>query len=341
MHKEPLNEFRQDLVSGDWVLFATGRANRPTEIAQSLEPAVFNLRQCPFDDPVASGQEIIKLYPSEKNWQIAIIKNKYPALVYGVCGTPKQNGPFRVAEASGFHEVVITRDHNKNFQDFNEKETADVLKVFRNRYQEIAAEFCGQYILIFHNFGPQSGGSVQHPHSQIMAISILPPDIMNSILGAEKFYLKNNRKVHDVMVEWELEQKSRIITENEAFVAFCPFVSKKPYEIRIFPKKPSPQFELVNDDELVKLAAILNSVLRRLKKVLNNPSYNFFIHSAPIKVLDAVGMGVAQYYDWHIEIYPHSSFFGSVVGGFELGTDIYINVIDPDEAAEKLRSAQV
>ncbi len=349
MDQKILNEFRQDLVSGDWVLFATGRANRPApdidallkeqgQVPKGTSDANIGRNigtgaKCPFDDPTASGQEIIKLYPSEKDWQIAVIKNKYPALVYGVCGVPKQNGPFRVAEATGFHEVVITRDHNKNLQDFNEKETEGLLKVFRDRYKDIAEEFCGQYILIFHNFGLESGGSIQHPHSQIMATPILPPDVMNSVLGAEKFYNKNKRKVHDFMIEWELQQKSRIITENEAFVALCPFVSKKPYEIRIFPKNMSSQFEETNDHDLAQLAAMLNFVLRKLKKVLKNPAYNFFIHSAPIKVLDAVGVGVVQYYTWHMEIFPHFS----VVGGFELGTGMDINVVDPDQAAEELR----
>src|SRR3989344_3609724 len=100
MEQKILNEFRQDLVSGDWVLFATGRSKRPTEISSNFEPVVAKFRDCPFDDPVASGQEIVKIYPSEKDWQIAVIKNKYPALVYGICVPPKQNGPFRLAEAS-------------------------------------------------------------------------------------------------------------------------------------------------------------------------------------------------------------------------------------------------
>ncbi|MBI2677095.1 MAG: hypothetical protein HYX21_04090 [Candidatus Yanofskybacteria bacterium] len=357
MERKILNEFRQDLVSGDWVLFATGRAKRPgPDIEQVFgkqgrkgpltisgsgvsTKSNFGIgtAKCPFDDPIASGQEIIKLYPSEKDWQIAVIKNKYPALVYGVCEAPRQQGPFRVAEASGFHEVVITRDHNKNLQDFSEIETLEVLKVFKDRYQTIASEFCGQYILIFHNFGLQAGGSVQHPHSQIMATPILPPDVMNSVVGAEKFYLKNNRKVHEVLMNWELEQKTRIVNENESFIALCPFVSKKPYEVRIFPKNMSSQFEVTNGNELENLAAILNSVLRKLKKVLNNPSYNFFIHSAPIKVLDAVGMGVEQYYTWHMEIFPHTS----TVGGFELGTGMDINIIDPDKAASELRNADL
>ncbi|MBI2057426.1 MAG: hypothetical protein HYT63_00355 [Candidatus Yanofskybacteria bacterium] len=337
MEQKILNEFRQDLVSGDWVLFATGRAKRPSEVSPNLESTAAKFRDCPFDDPVASGQEIIKIYPSEKDWQIAVIKNKYPALVYGICVPPKQNGPFKVAEASGFHEVIITRDHNKNLQDFDEKETLEILKIFKNRYREIASEFCGQYILIFHNFGLQAGGSVQHPHSQIMATPVLPPDVTNSVLGAEKFYLKNNRKVHEVMVEWELEKKERIITENDSFVALCPFVSKKPYEIRIFPKNMSPQFEATGDGELEKFAVVFSSVLKKLKKVLNNPSYNFFIHSAPIKVLGAPSVDVAQYYAWHMEIFPHTS----VIGGFELGTGMDINIVDPDQAASELRNADL
>jgi len=327
-----LNEFRRDLVSGSWVLFATQRSKRHKErkYQDSYQPK----DDCPFEDPRASGQEIIKFYPSEDNWSIALIKNKYPAVISGVCGPLEHAGPFDIYGGFGFHEIVINRDHDKDFSNFPLKQIEDVFKVFRERYKEISHENCGEYISIFHNHGKEAGASIYHPHSQILSTPILPPDVMRSIKGSEEFYNKNHKKVHDLMIEWEVEQKERIIEENDKFLAFCPFVSTSPYEVRIFPKKSSPCFESISDEDLSYLAPLLQSMLQRINKALKNPPYNFFIHTAPVK--KDPGMISSEFYHWHIEIIPHLT----IDAGFEMGTGIDVNVVDPDKAAEELRKAK-
>lgn len=334
-----LNEFRQDLVSGDWILFATGRSKKPYESQkQKYEDSHQSKEECPFEDPRASGQEIVRFYPSpsinsgqvEENWSVSIIKNKYPAVKQGVCLPMREVGPFEAFDAVGFHEVVITRDHDKDFSDLTPGQISEVFKIFRDRYLEISQSECGNYISIFHNHGKEAGASIFHPHSQIISIPILPPDVMRSIKGSEDFYVKYKKKVHDVMLEFEVEQKKRIIEENEKFLAFCPFVSKKPYEIRIFPKESSPRFEKSSDEELSYLSLILKSVLERMNRLLNNPPYLFFIHTATVKELY---MASSQHYHWHIEIVPMLT----IEAGFESATAIEINVVDPDKAAEDLR----
>lgn len=328
-----LNEFRRDLVSGNWVLFATQRRKRHRErkYQDSYQPK----DGCPFENPRASGQEIVKFYPSEKNWFIALIKNKYPAVRSGVCGPLEHAGPFDVYGGFGFHEIVITRNHDKDFSDFAPKEIEDVFKVFRERYKEISHEKCGEYISIFHNHGKEAGATIYHPHSQILSTPILPPDVMRSIKGSEEFYKKKHKKVHDLMIEWEIKQKKRIIEENEKFLAFCPFVSTKPYEVRIFPKRSSSHFENISDKDLSYLTSLLQSILQRINKVLKKPPYNFFIHTAPVK--EDLGMVSSEYYHWHMEVIPHLT----IDAGFEISTGIDVNIVDPDEVAEELRSVEI
>ena len=74
MTKKSLSEFRQDLVSGEWVLFSTGRAKghilKKKEILKQPE------ENCPFENPAASGQKIIWSYPDDQNWREMVIKNK-------------------------------------------------------------------------------------------------------------------------------------------------------------------------------------------------------------------------------------------------------------------------
>lgn len=326
-----LNEFRQDLVSGDWVLFATGRSKRPHESENKKYENSYQPKEgCPFENPKASDQEIVGFYPSEENWSVSVIKNKYPAVKQGACLPMRTSGPYEVFDAVGFHEIVVTRDHDKDFADLELDQISEVFKVFRDRYIKISEYECGNYISIFHNHGKEAGASIYHPHSQIISTPILPPYIMRSIRGSEDFYEKNNKKVYDVMIEYEVEQKKRIVEENEKFLAFCPFVSKKPYEIRIFPKKSNPRFEKISDEEILYLSSILKSVLNRMNRLLNNPPFFFFIHTATVKELSTAP---SQNYHWHIEIVPCLT----IDAGFQAAAGIEINITDPDKAAEDLR----
>ncbi|TSC74379.1 MAG: UDPglucose--hexose-1-phosphate uridylyltransferase [Parcubacteria group bacterium Gr01-1014_44] len=331
-----LNEFRQDLVSGDWVLFAAGRAKRPNATEKSpAESESENTVPCPFDDPRASGQEIVSEYKKSNGelW-VTAIKNKYPAVAPGLCAPIVANGPFSWTPANGFHEVLVTTDHQRTFSDFTVEETTIILKAYRDRYLDIAKYECGDYIQIFHNYGKLAGASVPHPHSQILSTPILPPVVSRSINGSAVFFKKNEKRVHQVILEWEMEQKKRVVFENDFFIAFCPFTSKRPYEVRIFPKVPNARFETADDKSLESCAETLNFCLGQLKKVFNGDlSFNFFIHTSPVR--ESAELPCSEFYHWHIEIVPHYS----NLAGFDFSTGIILNVVDPDEAAEQLRNA--
>ncbi|OGN13628.1 MAG: hypothetical protein A3C71_01450 [Candidatus Yanofskybacteria bacterium RIFCSPHIGHO2_02_FULL_43_15c] len=332
-----LNEFRQDLVSGDWVLFAAARSKRPHAMEKN-NPAENNSKpegQCPFDDPRASGQEVISEYKKNNGelW-ITVMTNKYPTVTPGVCLPIDQEGPFSKTAANGFHDVLATKDHVRALPDFSIEETAILLRAYRERYLEIAKHECGEYIQIFHNHGKKAGASVAHPHSQIMSTPILPPVVARSINGSARFFQRNKKKVHDVIIAWEVEQKKRVVFEDDLFIAFCPFSSKRPYEVRIFPKISNARFETTDEKGLTGCAEALNYCLGQLKKVLNHDlNFNFFIHTAPVRETNQ--LPCADFYHWHLEVLPHYS----TLAGFDFSTGIIVNVIDPDKAAEEIRNA--
>lgn len=331
-----LNEFRQDLISGEWVLFATDRAKRPYfqkdgEVKKIQPPTP--IENCPFEEPMNSGNELVWFYPEENKWRIAVFKNKFPAVKPGLCGPDISAGPFKFHPAVGNHDIFIYKDHKRHLSDFTSEEMVEVIRAYKRRYKEIVSvDDCVRYILIFHNFGIESGASVGHPHSQIISLPILPPDVSRSINGSNKFFKENGKNVYDLVVNWERESGQRIVHENERFVAFCPFASKNPYEIRIFSKSAQPHFEELPDDFDGGLAEILLVSLKKMKTALNNPSFNLFIHTAPVEASHT-----HDYYSWHIEILPR---FGKS-GGVELATGVDINTIDPDEAAELFRNTNV
>ncbi len=328
-----LNEFRQDLVSGDWVLFATERAKRPFHQQDKKNDISESKNDCPFEDPKSSGNEPVWFYPDEKSWRIAVVKNKFPAVKPGICAPETSIGPFKIHKAVGDHDLFVYKDHDRHLAELSLDEMTDAVRVFKRRYKEIAkVGDCVRYVLIFHNFGPDSGASVGHPHSQIMSLPILPPDVARSIKGSHNFFKENGKNIYDLVVGWEMESGTRIVHENEKFVAFCPFVSKNPYEVRIFMKSAQPHFEELPEDFDKGLAEILLVSLKKIKSALNNPSFNLFIHTAPVE-----SSHTHDYYSWHVEILPRFSKFG----GIELATGVDLNAIDPDEAAKLLRETNI
>jgi UDPglucose--hexose-1-phosphate uridylyltransferase len=330
-----LNEFRQDLVSGEWVLFATKRAGRPgeTQEARKLQQPK---ESCPFEDPEKSGNEVVETYfnESKTDWIAKVIKNKFPAVTEGEAGDVRKVGPFNVLEGRGIHEVVVFRDHERDFYDFSGKEIAEIFKIYQKRYLASLDSGSRKYTLLFHNHGIEAGATIQHPHSQIISIPVLPPDVKRSIVGAENFFKEHGRKVHDVMLEWEMKEKKRIVYENKYFLAFCPFVSKTEYEVRIFPKEIQAHFEQIAEELFTDLGDVFGVVFKKIGRALDKPDYNFFIHTAPI---DASSPKAHEYYSWHIEILPKVA----SVGAFELASGMEINVIDPDEAAKLFRETEI
>jgi UDPglucose--hexose-1-phosphate uridylyltransferase len=243
---------------------------------------------------------------------------------------PNSVGPFQTFAANGDHELVITRDHDRHFAHFTTEESAEVLRAYRDRFIEIAKTDCGAYISIFHNHGRAAGASVYHNHSQILSTPMIPPEVMRSLDGADHAMMETGRPIHQTMIEWEIQQGRRIVYENDAFIAFCPFVSKAGYQVRIFPKQQKPRFELSSEADLLGCADALNAVLKKLFTALDDVDYNFYIHTAPVQKDPKLDVSA---YHWHIDVIPRIP----IAAGFELSTTIYINPYDPDDCAKTLR----
>ncbi|MEK9158245.1 MAG: DUF4921 family protein [Patescibacteria group bacterium] len=334
-----INEFRQDPVSGDWVLIATGRASKPHPKEDRLKQSI---EECVFEPERLSEQEVpVAIYNKgnlvsslSEDWTTVVLPNKFPAVKKGVCGAVAMVGPFSVAEGNGFHELVITRDHDKSFAQFTEAETAEVLTIYRERYLAISKDDCGEYISIFHNHGHLAGASVYHNHSQILSMPIISSTCAQHLRGAEEYYKKTGQKIHEAILNWELKENKRIIHQNENFVVLCPYASSSAYEIKIFPKRATPYFEDITEEEIPAFANALSVSLKKLYSALDNIDYMFFIHTAPPK---KEGVPINESYSWHLEIMPRSS----IIAGQEFGTGVFVNTVDPDEAAELLRKTDV
>lgn len=330
-----ISELRKDLVSGDWVTIATGRINRPKSLFLKQKKEISDIKRCPFENPQKSGNypPILTFYKNalEKpnDWLIQVIPNKYPAFGVGTCSDEKQEGPYKRLEGYGFHEVIIYRHHTKDPSKFDQKTTSYMFLAFIKRYQALKNQNCLKYISIFHNHRKEAGASIAHPHSQLIAIPVIPPDIYRSLQGSTDYYRANKKCVHCVMINWELKEKKRLIFENKNYICFAPYASKTSFEMRIFPKKHESHFEETSRENLDDLTQIFNTSLKKLSNFLKNPPYNFFIHTAPI-----INKHLYNHYHWHIEILPKTAIWA----GFEISTGIEISTVLPEQAAKYLKA---
>ncbi len=331
---QTISEIRQDVVSGDWVVIATGRAKRPHAFIREAEKRWYQPRKgCPFENPQKSGNDnpFLVLPPplAKKDWFLQVFPNKFPAFSPSyVCPIPATYGPYTRLDGVGFHEVIVTHDHNRSIAEFSDKEAELLIRAYQERYLALMNEACVDYISIFHNHGKEAGASLYHPHSQLIAIPVIPGDVRDSLTGAEQYFKKNKHCVHCAMIDFELKAQERIIYENEEFFAVCPYTSRSAFEVVVSPKIHSANFELMSGGSRKLFARALRVSLHKLFKGLNNPDYNYFIHTAP-----ADGKNNYRYYHWHVEILPKTAIWA----GFEIATGIEISAIRPEDAAAFLR----
>jgi len=342
------SELRFDPVSKDWVLIATGRARRPETFRTERHNGdrkewEKNQRACPFDTlgeqecptyALLNGMEV-ELPKTKacvpKQWTSIALPNKFPAVSQQNSFTTRIVGPYQAADGVGFHEVLVTKDHAKDIPEFSVKQTKELIDLYHARYNDLKDKEFVNHISIFKNKGPGAGASISHPHSQLIAVPIVDPDVVRSLEGSLRYFEQNKKCIHCVMLEWDRKEKKRIVYENDYYVVVCPFASRVAFETRIYPKKHSAYFEKTGDGSKEDLADALWVAMKKIHIGLNDPDYNYFLHTAP-----ADG-GNYEHYHWHLEILPKTSTWA----GFELGAGIEISTIEPESAAEFLRAQQV
>jgi len=326
-----ISELRQDPVTGDWVVIALGRGKRPGEFVKKREPYPPLSDKCPFCFPEETRQEkdALVFRRADGDWSLRVVPNKYPAFSKNQPLKHFEEGPYFGMNGVGYHEVVITRDHTRQIALLDPMEVAEIVDAYQDRYIDLMNKKSVNYIEIFHNHGREAGASIEHPHSQLMAIPVVSPGIELELDGAETYHRSNRKCVFCAISEWELKERKRIIFENDNFLAFCPFSSRVAFEVWVMPKSHKPYFERITNEEKIDLGEALQKSIGAVYGTLEDPAYNFYLHTSPCDGKDY------HHYHWHMEILPHTTTWE----GFELSTGIEISTIEPEKAAEALRKS--
>tara|TARA_Y100000310_G_scaffold241784_1_gene245900 strand:- start:64506 stop:65456 length:951 start_codon:yes stop_codon:yes gene_type:complete len=311
---------RKDYILDRWVYYATERKKRKHEFKEDGVNETSNSKTCFF----CPGNE--NLTPKEigrveykNSWKIRWFPNKFPVVEKKGSAKIKAKNKFLIEGNNyGIHEVIAeTNDHKKQLADLSIEHIKEILDVYILRIKALSKLKGIKYITVFKNKGSHAATSLVHSHTQIVALPLLPDDVMDKVKAAKK---SKNCPYCSII---KLESKSkRRITENKSIVAFAPYASRFNFEAWVFPKRHVKNITAMYDEELYDMASVLKKILLKLKK--SNISYNFFLHYAP------------QGHDlhFHIEITPRLAKWG----GFELSTGATINSTMPEDAASFYRS---
>jgi UDPglucose--hexose-1-phosphate uridylyltransferase len=326
-------ELRKDPVVERWVIIATERARRPMDFTPEVAPAR-GPEECPFcpGHEERTPPELFRSGGSEDGpWTVRVVPNKFPALHMDGEVHSAGEGIYDRVDGVGAHEVIIeSPDHSASLGTLPTANVGEILVAYRERLLALRKDPRLEYVLIFKNHGVAAGASLEHPHSQLIATPILPELIAEELEGAARYFRMKERCVWCDVVRQERRDGTRLVQEEEGFVAVAPFAPRFPFETWILPTAHRPSFESIQADEVDALARLLRDLIARLGRLFEDPPYNFALHTAPLKDADP------EHFHWHLELMPKLT----RLAGFELGTGFFINPTPPEDAARFLRQAR-
>ncbi|HEV8337920.1 MAG TPA: galactose-1-phosphate uridylyltransferase [Candidatus Polarisedimenticolia bacterium] len=326
------SELRKDPVLGRWVIIAGERSKRPNPF-RNYPMKVEETKPCPF----CPGHEEetppqILAYPAfeagPSRWSVRVVPNRFPALRIEGELDQRGEGLYDKMRGIGAHEVVIEiPQHDSDPASYPPRQMSEMIRAYRERVIDLLRDSRFRSVLVFKNQGAAAGATLAHPHSQIIALPIVPARIVSELAGAAKYHEYRGRCIYCDILSQELSDTRRLVVQNNDFVAYAPYASRFPFEVSILPRVHNAFFWEISDAQMKSLAEILQDVLRRYKLALKDPPYNYIFHTAP------PGHRRPAYYHWQVEVIPKLS----EAAGFEWGSGFYINPMPPEEAAEHLR----
>jgi UDPglucose--hexose-1-phosphate uridylyltransferase len=332
-----MSELRKDAVIDRWVIITED----PT-----LSPVI---RDCPKQEkdgafcPFCPGNEHFcppeimanrngDAMPNGPQWNLRVIPNRSPLLVIEEGLNRLGEGIYDKVTGAGANEVIIeTPHHGRRQSELGLDELENLFWAYRDRIIDLKKDSRMRSVLIYKNSGEEAGGTLPHTYSLLLALPIVPRDIVDELRGAQKHFDYKERCIYCDIIRQEVQLELRIIAETKSFLAIEPFAPRLPFETWILPKRHTCRFEDVEPKDVGELALIFHEVLSRLDKALGRPAYNYIIHSAPFDG------GYDRFYHWHIEIIPRLG----IQGALELGSDLYVHSTMPEDAAAFLRNMAV
>ena len=334
-----MSSFRNDPLSGRWVIIAEGRKQRPTDFSAPA-PVVNAASTCPFceGNETTTPPEVYALRPqgppNATGWEVRVVPNKYPAVRHDVSVHHNGACPDRWLPGQGQHEVIVDSPHHeRGLSDLPTEHVIKVVQTYRARLRALYEQTCFLYAVLFKNKGKGAGASLSHPHTQVMALPFVPPEPQAELHAVSAYHEKHRACLVCDTLTRERNEDERVVEADEHFVVLCPFASRFPYEMRLFPQRHAHTFLDMGAQQQRAFARVLQRTLQRLEGAIPNVAYNVVLHTSPNLRVYRGHANVTDAFHWHLDIFPRLT----TVAGFEWGSGVFINPVQPESAAVHLR----
>jgi len=371
-----MSELRRDPITGRYVIVAPERRLPRAAFDRPQAPRAPEGTLCPFCEgqEQVAGREILAWRPPGSapdgpGWLLRVVANREPALrIETHLG---EAGPtlFQWFGGLGAHEVIIeSPNHHATLGAMSVDQVERVLWAWRERIRDLRRDFRFESFLIVKNVGAAAGATLEHPHSQLLAMPLVPQHLEDELAGARAHYERTGLCAYCDLAEQERTTRTRVVGEDDRAIAFAPFASRVPFETWIVAREHCGPLEAVTDASLRAVAERLHDVARRLDRVLASPPFTLLLHTAPVEhsvpsaaapqpeqlsLLDtacaspdaashsapashpAPAQTVHGYFHWHLELIPRLL----PIPGLAWDGGIHINPVSPEEAAQALRDA--
>jgi UDPglucose--hexose-1-phosphate uridylyltransferase len=326
------SELRKDPWLGHWTLFTPARSFPP------LLPGVTG--EAGGAEALAAGNERFAphgIYQAGANradgsWQVRVVPNRVPMLRVEADGGLHGEDIYDRMEGLGAHEVIVEDPAGTRMESLSVAGLEAVLRAWRARIADLRRDSRLRSFFIARDTGRFAGARTARGVAHLVAMPIVPPVLREKVRVAEAFHAEKERSLFAEILEAERKVGKRIVYENAGFIAFCPYASRVPFEVALWPKQDAAHFEHCPDLELTQFAEVLRHVLRQINVALDNPACHVALTTAPVrpKGSEPAAEGVFR---WHVEILPRIN----PVSAFETVTGCHTNCVLPEDAAAYLR----
>ncbi|MCF6187518.1 MAG: galactose-1-phosphate uridylyltransferase [Desulfobulbaceae bacterium] len=331
-------ELRKDPILGRWIIIAQERSKRPSDfIIDDVQTTGGFCPLCPGNEKTTPDEVLVYgrspgMPRNSSDWKLRVVPNKYPALVIEGELDKQGEGLYDRMNGIGAHEVIVESPrHEDRFTDLPHDQMILTFRAFRDRIRDLSQDPRFRYVMVFKNFGKAAGASLEHSHSQLVALPVLPRMVVSELDGSLSYFKYKDRCIFCDIIRQETQQDVRLVCENDDFVTLTPFAPRTPFEMWIVPRRHNSSYVDQDDRMLSALTNMVSETLRRLDACIPGIPYNFVLHTQPLRSQPL------EHYHWHFEIVPKLT----SIAGFEWGSGFYINPMSPEDACRYLREVEL
>ncbi len=345
-----MSDIRYDLLHDDYALIAPERLRRPDCFRGGSDDSameafeVESQRSCPFCEgkEYLTPHEIFAIRdnePDKPGWKTRVVPNLYKAVQIETPWKTEEVGVYEKWNGFGAHEVIIdTPRHLVRMDAWKQEEYFNWLFTLRERLNDLKNDLRLVYMSLFKNHGHYAGATQPHPHTQLIALAVLPHRQVQLLQHAHRFYKTHAHSLFESVLNMELQYEKRIVAQNEAFVALCPYASTFPFEVMIVCKQPRASLHDLGDDALDDLGEMMKRAIDALYDQLGDFDFNILFNTPAMQK----NAQTEDFFDdtgamWRVAVRIVPRLYR--LAGFELSSGVKINPVDPDEAARLLRNS--